>query len=89
MCMEPEISALYQRSEPFALSYFSFLDEYENLKDQYLALYCALEETVDLDSLDTLDQLLNLKDQLETFHTRHAFREGVRLARENGLDHFL
>lgn len=88
MCMEPEISALYRRSEPFALSYFSFLDEYENLWNQYLALYCALEESIDFDSLDTLNQLLNLREQLEDFYTRHAFREGVRLARENGLDHF-
>lgn len=87
MYMEPDIEALYRWAEPFEHSYFSFLDEYEDLWDQYLALYCALEESIDFDSLDTLNQLLNLREQLENFHTRHAFREGVRLARENGLYH--
>lgn len=85
MCMEPEIEALYRWAEPFKHSYLSFLDEYEDLLDQYLAIYCALEESIGLDSLDMLDQLLNLREQLETFHTRHAFREGIRLARSQGI----
>lgn len=84
MYMEPEIEALYRWAEPFKHSYFSFLDEYEALRSQYLALYCALEETLDGDSLTTLDRLLDIREQLEKFHTLHAFREGVRLARPQG-----
>lgn len=85
MYMEPEIEALYRWAEPFKHSYFSFLDEYEDLWDQYLALYCALEETLDVDNLTTLDQLLDIQEQLEKFHTLHAFQEGARLARPRGI----
>lgn len=85
MFMEPEIEALYRWVEPFKHSYFSFLDEYEALHSQYLALYCALEETLDMDSLTTLDRLLDIREQLEKFHALHAFQEGVRLARLQGI----
>lgn len=85
MHMEPEIESLHLWAKPFRHSYFSFLEEYEALLSQYLALYCALEETLDMDSLDTLDHLLDIRKQLENFHTLHTFREGVRLARSQGI----
>lgn len=85
MYVEPEIEVLHRWAEPFQHSYFSFLDEYEALQDQYLAFYCSLEETLGPDSLTTLEQLLDIRERMEMFHSLHAFREGVRLARTQGL----
>lgn len=81
MYVEPDIESLYRWAEPFKHSYFSFLDEYEALYMQYLSLFCGLEETLAPDSLTTLTQLLEVMEQMKKFHTLHAFREGVRLAR--------
>ena len=82
MCVEPEVEALFLLAEPFTQSYFSFLDEYKRLHDQYFTFYRALKATLDMDSLHTLKQLLKTGVELERLHTLQTFREGVRLERE-------
>ena len=54
MYVEPEVEALFLLAEPFTQSYFSFLDEYERLRDQYFAFYRDLEKPLDTNSLHTL-----------------------------------
>ena len=82
MYIEPEVEALFLLAEPFTQSYFSFLNEYERLRDQYFAFYRVLEKPLDTNSLHTLKQLLKTGAKLERLHTLQAFREGVRLERE-------
>ncbi len=81
MYAEPEIESLYLWAEAFDHSYFSFLDEYGALYERYLALFCALEETLNTDDFTLLAELLDVMGQMEEYYRFQAFREGVRLAR--------
>jgi len=77
MFMEPGIYELFTREEPFCDSYFAYLDEYDVLMTKYLTLYAALEATLDEESFDILEKMIECQGDMEEFQAMHHFRQGA------------